>query len=43
MLDQESEGPVNLSDRLKHLTGVLSKKRHKTLLDLADKEDSDIT
>ena len=41
--DQEPEGPVDLPDRLKHLAGVLSKGRHEILLDLTDKEDSDIT
>ena len=43
MSDQEPEGPVDLPDRLEHLAGVPSKRRHETLLDLADKKGNDIT
>jgi hypothetical protein len=38
----ESESPVGSFDRLKHLVNAFGKGRHNTLLELADKEETDV-
>jgi hypothetical protein len=41
--DHKSESPVSSPNRLKHLVDAPGKGRHDTLLELADKEETDVT